>query len=169
MRSAVVRRKAHDATAWRAASFSRSGPSTFCTVEIPAASTAKATCTSPPAPAIRATGGTTGRRPFTRSGTPAPSETSRTAEKPGCGGGVGGGASAGPLITSTGGGAGDAGGAGAGSTVVVIVVGTSGIGSGVGAGAGVAAGAGLASTAGAGDTVGSGSGAGDGSAATSRR
>ena len=45
---------------------------------------------------MRATGGTTGRRPFTRSGTPTASATSRTAENPGCGGGVGEGSTAGP-------------------------------------------------------------------------
>ena len=43
IRSALVRRKDHDATACRAASFSRSSPSTFCSDTTPAASTEKVT------------------------------------------------------------------------------------------------------------------------------
>jgi len=72
------------------------------TVVVPPALTENDTSTLPEAPAMRASGGTTGRRPLVRSGTPGSRVTSRMAETPFSGTGAGGGA----VITSTAGAAG---------------------------------------------------------------
>ncbi len=98
-----MRRNCQDVTVCSAAVFSRSGPLTACTRQVPAALTENCTSTTPLVPAMRAKGGGTGRRPFARSGTPASSTTSRTADAPdSTSGGIGGGGGA--LITSTAGG-----------------------------------------------------------------
>src|SRR5262249_61545659 len=110
-----------------------SGPVAVCSAVTPPALTENSTSTVPVVPLSRATGGTTGRRPRERSGTPGSSVTSRTAETPFSGGSVGGGA----VITSTGGGAVPALPAAATDAVPAAAVGAAAVGA-VPAGAGLA-------------------------------
>ena len=81
-RSAEARLKLQDETASSAAGRKISGPSAPTTVVPPAAFTENRTRTVPTAPAIRASGGGTGRRPRTRSGTPGDRAISRIADTP---------------------------------------------------------------------------------------
>src|SRR5262245_38131112 len=109
-RSTFVRRKIQESTVCSAAGRSRSGPLTDWTFVLPEAPTEKSTSTAPCVPVMRAKGGTTGRRPRARSGTPDSARTtSRMAELPVSAGSGGGGAE----MTSTGGGAAFPGAAGA--------------------------------------------------------